>query len=256
MTISSSIGRRPTSSVWTPSQAVCCELRYANEVIRQHLHEWLRFSRALDMKGSKRRCLRRMRRPCGGTWPGAWRVQRQPLPCPPSFRQNLSRRRRARAVSPTRWLPSFNPSLVRPDSDAVFAVCANASRTGAENSRKYIQKLSAFAQYLEERRRRPTQLRHARARSGVSMKTPTRWTATLVRFHSSGLLPLGLRSGLGGSIPRRCGPTTAAVSACQPSGRAGQTEVERILAAVNQSTPSAGGITRSCVGCPLRIAPL
>ena len=27
------------------------ELRYANEVIRQHLHEWLRFSRHLEERG-------------------------------------------------------------------------------------------------------------------------------------------------------------------------------------------------------------
>src|ERR1019366_3725043 len=49
------------------------------------------------------------------------------------IRQHLPRSRRTRRVSPACWLSSSCASLVYLDSDAVFAVCANASRTGCEN---------------------------------------------------------------------------------------------------------------------------
>src|ERR1035441_6990693 len=65
----------------------------------------------------------------------------QPLPRSPSLCQNLPRHRRTRTVSPTRWLSSYNPSLVCPDFDTVFAVCANASRTGGENSQEVHPKV-------------------------------------------------------------------------------------------------------------------
>ena len=67
-------------------------LRYAGEVIRQHLHEWLRFSRTLDARQASlpepnaetvRQYVARAR---GG-------LQRQPIPRSSSFRQDLSRGR-------------------------------------------------------------------------------------------------------------------------------------------------------------------
>ena len=68
-------------------------LQYASEVIRQHLHEWLRFSLTLDAKevtplaGAEcGNCAAVRGRARGG-------LQRQPIPLPSSLRQDLSRGR-------------------------------------------------------------------------------------------------------------------------------------------------------------------
>lgn len=58
-------------------------------------------------------------------------LQRQPIPVPSSFRQDLSRGRRARVLSPSRWLPAFYTGVVRSDSDTVPALHARAPRLGA-----------------------------------------------------------------------------------------------------------------------------
>ena len=115
------------------------ELRYANEVIRQHLHEWLRFSRHLEKRGL-------LLPAAGADTVGQYletaygEDQCQPLPRSSGLSQNLPRGRRKRTVSATCWLSSYDPRLVCPDSEAIFAVCANASRTGGENDQKVYPK--------------------------------------------------------------------------------------------------------------------
>jgi len=61
------------------------ELRYANEVIRQHLHEWLRFSRHLEERGLA--LLAQIPKPYGNTLPGA---RRRRVPAAPAFSEPLS----------------------------------------------------------------------------------------------------------------------------------------------------------------------
>ena len=138
------------------------ELRYANEVIRQHLHEWLRFSRYLEERGLllaadadtvRQYVGRRTARKC------------QPFPRSPCLCQNLPRNRRTRTVSPTCRLSSCYPGLVCPDSDTVSAVCANASRTGGENSQEVHPKVVGVRPVPGGRRRHRTRRDYARARS-------------------------------------------------------------------------------------------
>src|SRR5438128_322676 len=65
----------------------------------------------------------------------------QPLTRSSGLCQNLPRNRRTRTVSPACWLSSSYPSLVCPDSDAVLAVRANASRTGGEDGEEVHPKV-------------------------------------------------------------------------------------------------------------------
>jgi hypothetical protein len=68
-------------------------------------------------------------------------------------------------VSPTCWFSSCNPRLVCPDSDAVFAVCANASRTGCENSQEVHPAVVGVCPVPGGRWRHRTRPDYARARS-------------------------------------------------------------------------------------------
>ena len=64
------------------------ELRYANEVVRQHLHEWLRFFRHLEERGMPVTGHRHRRGTAVHT--SAYvEDECQPLPCSPSLCQNL-----------------------------------------------------------------------------------------------------------------------------------------------------------------------
>ena len=68
------------------------ELRYANEVIRQHLHEWLRFSRHLKERGDQVAIIwegdwLQMPTRYGSTSPGA---RRRRVPAAPAFSEPLS----------------------------------------------------------------------------------------------------------------------------------------------------------------------
>ena len=56
------------------------ELRYAKDVIRQHLHEWLRFSRHIEERGLLLRPQSLI--PCDNTWPSAPRGR---VPTAPAF---------------------------------------------------------------------------------------------------------------------------------------------------------------------------
>src|SRR6266496_564609 len=90
------------------------ELRYANDVIRQHLHEWLRFSRHLEERSlpllaTDTDTVRQyVARRTAKTSASRSRVLRA------SVRIFLDTDER---VSPTCWLSSCYPRLVCPDSD-------------------------------------------------------------------------------------------------------------------------------------------
>jgi hypothetical protein len=125
------------------------KLRYASEVLRQHLHEWLRFAVHLDKSGSG--------------------------PLPPNVsgvvRNYLARRTKGLSASRSRVLqasvrifldadekgqfrrrigsPPSTPSWFNP-IPAPYMEFVRVHRGLAQKTiRKHIQKLSAFAQYLE-----------------------------------------------------------------------------------------------------------
>ena len=141
-------------------------LKYASEVVRQHLHEWLRFSRTLDPRQaaplpapSAEAVRQYLADRVAGCSASRSRVLR--------FRQDLSGGRRGRALSPPRLLPAFNPAMVRPDSDTVPGVRAKPSRAVSEDSKEVHPKAIGVRSVPRGRWRGPTQLRHARARSRV-----------------------------------------------------------------------------------------
>ncbi len=108
------------------------ELRYANEVIRQHLHEWLRFSRHLEERGlllpaTGTDSVRAVRGPAHGE--GAPVLPRSRASVRMFLEADERGQFRRRVGSPPNppWRLGF------PDLTAVFAVCAIASRTGDEN---------------------------------------------------------------------------------------------------------------------------
>src|SRR5450432_1926569 len=140
------------------------ELRYANDVIRQHLHEWLHLSRHLEERGLAF-ADHRHRRGTAIRWPAHREDKCQPLTRSSGLCQNLPRNRRTRTVSPACWLSSSYASLVCPDSDAVFAVCANASRTGGENGKEVHPKVVGVRPALGGGRNHGTRPDYARARS-------------------------------------------------------------------------------------------
>lgn len=125
-------------------------LKYASEVIRQHLHEWLRFSRTLDAK------------------------EATPLPAPTAepVRQYVAERVAGCSASRSRVLRASVRIFLEADEQGRFRrrVCCppstppwfgpiltlylefvrNHRGLSQKTARKYIQKLSAFAQYLED----------------------------------------------------------------------------------------------------------
>src|SRR5215210_828035 len=124
-------------------------LQYASEVIRQHLHEWLRFSLTLDAK------------------------EATPLPAPNAevVRQYLANRVAGCSASRSRVLrasvrifleadeqgrfrrrvccPPFTPPWFGPILTPYLQFVRSHRGLAQKTARKYIQKLSAFAQYLE-----------------------------------------------------------------------------------------------------------
>lgn len=124
------------------------KLRYAPEVIRQHLHEWLRFSLRLDKEGAS-----------------------LPAPSSDSVKQYLDERVSGRSASRSRVLRASVRIFLEADEQGSFRrrvgnpsyVPAWFSRIltpylqfvrehrglSRKTLRKYLQKLSTFAQYLE-----------------------------------------------------------------------------------------------------------
>ena len=125
-------------------------LKYASEVIRQHLHEWLRFSRTLDAK------------------------EATPLPAPSAeaVRQYVAERVAGCSASRSRVLrasvrifleadeqgrfrrrvccPPLTPQWFGPVLTLYLEFVRSHRGLSQKTARKYIQKLSAFAQYLED----------------------------------------------------------------------------------------------------------
>jgi len=74
------------------------ELRYANEVIRQHLHEWLRFSRHLEERGLL-----------------------LPAPGTDTVRQYVAQRTLGISASRSRVLRALSESSSKPTNEGSFA---------------------------------------------------------------------------------------------------------------------------------------
>jgi len=194
-------------------------LRYANEVIRQHLHEWLRFSFSLNPEGAQlpdphAEIVRRyVDQRVAGCSASRSRVLRAPVRIfLEADEQGCFRRPVARAPSTPAW---FSPILT-PYLHFVREHRGLARRT----AKKYIQQLSAFARYLE----------------GVGVTELSCITPGHIReFYEN--------TGHGG--PRRSYGSTLRVFAV-PRPRQyrhvnlpdvlSEAEVDRILAAVDQST--------------------
>src|SRR5450631_2310365 len=124
------------------------ELRYANEVIRQHLHEWLRFSRHLEERG--------LLLPAPGTDTVRQYVAQRTLGASTSRsrvlrasvrifldtdeRGQFRRRVGSPPITPAWFGPILTPYLLFVQTHRGLA---------AKTARKYTQKLLAFAKYLE-----------------------------------------------------------------------------------------------------------
>src|ERR1700722_8096829 len=124
------------------------ELRYANEVIRQHLHEWLRFSRHLEERGlplpaTDTDLVREyVARRTSKTSASRSRVLRASVRIflDTDERGQFRRRVGSAPVTPDWFTPILTPYLLFVQTHRGLA---------AKTARKYTQKLSAFAEYLE-----------------------------------------------------------------------------------------------------------
>jgi len=125
-------------------------LKYASEVIRQHLHEWLRFSRTLDAKEatplpapSAERVRQYLADRVAGCSASRSRVLRASVRI--FLEADEEGRFRRRFCCPPLTPPWFGPILT------LYLDFVRSHRGLSQNTaRKYIQKLSAFAQYLED----------------------------------------------------------------------------------------------------------
>src|SRR5690242_3013783 len=138
-------------------------LQYASEVIRQHLHEWLRFSLSLDAR----------------------EVTQLPAPNAEVVRQYVAERVEGRSASRSRCLRASvrifleaneeerfrrrvgRPPSTRRDSDAVPTVREKPPRAGSEVNTEVHPKTVGVRSIPGGRRCDPTQLHHARACSIV-----------------------------------------------------------------------------------------
>ena len=212
------------------------ELRYANEVIRQHLHEWLRFSRHLEERGlpllatdtdSVRQYVARR---TAKTSASRSRVLRASVRIflDTDERGQFRRRVGSPPVTPEWFAPILTPYLLFVQTHRGLA---------AKTARKYTQQLSAFARYLEDAgvteldRITPGHVRefyenaknHSPRRSyGSTLRVFFRWAA------GQGWLSSSLRD----AVPR-----PRQYRYVNLPDVLGQTEVDRVLAAVDRSTP-------------------
>ena len=211
-------------------------LQYASEVIRQHLHEWLRFSLSLDAKA--------------GT----------PLPGPNAeiVRQYVAQRVAGCSASRSRVLrasvrifleadeqgrfrrrvgcPPFTPAWFGPILTLYLQFVRGHRGLAQKTARKYTQKLSAFAQYLE--RAGVTQLSritHGHVREfyeNAGQGRPRRsYGSTLRVFFRWAAVQGWVADSLGDAVPRPRQYRHVNLPDVLSTA-----EVERILAAVDQST--------------------
>ena len=212
------------------------ELRYANAVIRQHLHEWLRFSQHLKERG--------LPLPATGadtvaeyvagrtakTSASRSRVLRASVRIflDTDERGQFRRRVGSPPVTPDWFAPILTPYLLFVQTHRGLA---------AKTARKYTQKLSAFAQHLEGAgiteldRITPAHVREfyenssneaPRRSYGSTLRVFFRWAA------GQGWLSSSLRS----AVPR-----PRQYRYVNLPDVLGQAEVDRVLAAVDRSTP-------------------
>jgi site-specific recombinase XerD len=215
------------------------ELRYAKEVIRQHLHEWLRFSRYLVEKKNGSSFLQApgadtIRRYLAGrsafTSASRFRVLRASVRI---FLEADERGRFRRRLGLPPSTPAWFDPILTPYLQFVRVHRGLAQKT----IRKYIQKLSMFARYLEKAGIRqldaitPHHVREfyenpehgaPRRSYGSTLRVFFRWAA------AQGFLSVPLID----SIPRPRQYRYAILpDVLSPS------EVDRILTAVDRSTP-------------------
>jgi site-specific recombinase XerD len=212
------------------------ELRYANEVIRQHLHEWLRFSQHL-----------------------AERNLPLPATCTETVRQYVARRTAKTSASRSRVLrasvrifleadergwfrrrigyPPLIPDWFAPILASYLLFVQTHRGLAAKTTRTYTQKLSAFAQYLqgvgitELNRVTPAHIREFY--ENANNNAPRRsYGSTLRVFFRWAAAQGWLSDSLCDAVPRPRQYRYVSLPDVL-----GQTDVDRILAAVDRSTP-------------------
>ncbi len=212
------------------------ELRYANEVIRQHLHEWLRFSRHLEKRGLLLPAAgadtvgQYLKRRTAKTSASRSRVLRASVRIllEADERGQFRRRVGSPPMTPDWFAPILKPYLLFVQTHRGLA---------AKTTRKYTQKLSAFAQHLEGvgitelDRITPGHIRefyenannNAPRRSyGSTLRVFFRWAA------AQGWLSDSLRD----AVPRPRQYRYVSLPDVL-----GQAEVDRLLSTVDRSTP-------------------
>ena len=125
------------------------QLRYASEVIRQHLHEWLRFSLHLDrnegslLPGPHTEAVRRyVAQRAAGRSASRFRSIRASVRV---FLETDEQGQFSRRVS----FPPSTPAWFGPILTLYLQFVRGHRGLAQKTARKYIQKLSAFARYLE-----------------------------------------------------------------------------------------------------------
>jgi integrase len=211
-------------------------LRYATEVIRQHLHEWLRFSLTLDtnegspLPGPNTETVRQyLAQRVAGCSASRSRVLRASVRIfLETDEQGYFRRRVGRPPSTPVW---FGPILTR------YLQFVRVHRGLAQKTaRKYLQKLSVFAQYLE--RGGVTALScitpgHVREfYNNTGHGGPRRWYGSTLRvFFRWAAVQGWLPESLADAVPR-----PRQYRHVNLPDVLSEAEVDRILAAMDQST--------------------
>jgi integrase len=212
------------------------QLRYASEVIRQHLHEWLRFSLHLDrnegslLPGPHTEAVRRyVAQRAAGRSASRFRSIRASVRV---FLETDEQGQFSRRVS----FPPSTPAWFGPILTLYLQFVRGHRGLAQKTARKYIQKLSAFARYLEGTGVTqlgcitPGHIREfyenaghggPRRSYGSTLRVFFRWTAV------QGWLP----TSLGDAVPR-----PRQYRYVNLPDVLSEAEVDRILAAVDQST--------------------
>ena len=209
------------------------QLHYADEVLRQHLHEWLRFSKYLDERSL---LLPDVSASTIHQYRTHLREERKPFPRSSCLDQNILEtdeqgKFRRRVGSPP-VTPAWFAPILAPYLQFVKIHRGLAPKT----TRKYIQKLSAFALYLEGAGVKelggitPRHVRDfyenaegpARRSYGSTLRVFFRWAAVQSRLSCS----------LRDAVPRPRQHRYVNLPDVL-----GQAEQDRILGAVDRSTP-------------------
>lgn len=142
-------------------------LRYASEVIHQHLHEWLRFSHHLDANEScplpepnaeiVRQYVAQRKADCGASRSRGLRASVR------IFLEADEQGRFRRRVG----CPPSTPAWFGPILTLYLQFVRGASRAGPENGKEVHPKAIGVCSVPGGRRRDPAQLHYARARSRV-----------------------------------------------------------------------------------------